>query len=380
MFADTGTWEWAGTQKYLDGLGHKSLGLCAHYVRLAIVHGGIQINGTNYAKDLGPNLFAKGFMSVYKGNKLKTFPLRRGDVAVINGFVADRTVSAQYKDKPLYHPGADGKQHLVPHTAGHAAIYDGTHWYSDYRQKDTKSPYPGDEYQSVKPNFSIYRYTGFIRPALQDAVMSLAAALGLPLAPVVQNGLTTAVKFLNLDRDLLSREMCWHLKLGIGMGIAEPEKAENYVEIYLRGIDFHSTVIVTTLKPGTLLSRHEWQPDEAMKRPSNCDLKDHFPTFRKPFIFFTKPGVSPLQTGTSFPVSRFREFEVMRIVRALQSTAAGIRFTQPGRADIVRSGGGVQFILKNADANALVVKQVSSVKSRNVDRPSSTNVNYRPFS
>ncbi len=383
-------WEWAGTERYLAALGSHAHGSCAHHVRMAIAAGGIHVTGTNYAKDLGPNLLAKGFTCVYNGNsadltKMKP-PLQRGDVAVISGFLTTRqtftnTIRPKYNGEALHHTDEKGKKQLVPHTAGHAAIYDGSFWYSDFKQTHSASPYPGSEYRSVKPSYKIYRYDGIIRPTLQDAVKSLAATLSLPLAPVVQNGLTTAVKFLNNNRDRLSRELCWHLGLGIGPKIARPEKAEDYVEYYLRGIDFHSAVIVTTLLPGTLLSRHESKNARAINSPSICDLKDRFPdpSFKKPFIFFTKPGVSPLQTGTSFPISRFREFTVMRIVRALQSTAAGIRFTKPGTPDIDRGGGGVQFILRKEDANALSVKYVSGVKSRSVDRLNFSKFNDQPF-
>jgi hypothetical protein len=138
--------------------------------------------------------------------------------------------------------------------------------------------------------------------------------LGLPGAPMVKNGLTTAVQFF----DTVLRQ--------------DPAKWVGY----LRGIDFHKPVRVEQLPKGTQLIRYDSTGDRSLK----------------PFLYFTKPGTSPHRLGTSFPSVEFKLFETTRPVSALVSEASGINF---GPADRVsRPGGGTQYILAFADAPALV--------------------------
>lgn len=101
----------------------RSVGQCATYVRLAIAWGGISIPLTHHAKDFGAMLVAAGFHEV-------TGTPQKGDVVVI---------------QPA--PG---------NPDGHAAIYDGNHWISDFRQ--LHGLYPGPAYRNAQSSYKIYRY------------------------------------------------------------------------------------------------------------------------------------------------------------------------------------------------------------------------------
>ena len=84
-----------------------SKGECAKYVKEAVHAGGVNLIGAN-AKDLGPNLEAVGFVPVASKATFDTFTPSKGDVVVFDA--------------------------VTGHKNGHAAMYDGTHWVSDYHQ------------------------------------------------------------------------------------------------------------------------------------------------------------------------------------------------------------------------------------------------------
>lgn len=98
-------------------------GLCALHVRLTLEAAGIVLAPTPMAKDMGTALQAAGFFEVEDKPK-------KGDVVVI---------------QPA--PG---------HPNGHAAVYDGSHWVSDFRQ--LRGLYPGPAYRASQPDYQIYRY------------------------------------------------------------------------------------------------------------------------------------------------------------------------------------------------------------------------------
>jgi hypothetical protein len=145
-------------------------------------------------------------------------------------------------------------------------------------------------------------------------VEAIRAKLGLPGAPMVTDGLKTTVRFFN---DVLRQDPTrW-----VG---------------YLRGIDFHKPVRVERLPKGTQMIRYDSTGDRSLK----------------PFLYFTRPGTSPHQLGTSFPSVEYKLFETTRPVDALVSAASGINFSPADR--VSRPGGGTQYIVAFADAPALV--------------------------
>lgn len=97
---------------------------CARYTREAIAAGGVNVDHTLKAKDYGAPLKRAGFQEVPQGSTLMA-----GDVVVIQPNV-----------------GGNG--------IGHMAMYDGTTWFSDFRQR---SMYPGATYRSQHPPYKIYR-------------------------------------------------------------------------------------------------------------------------------------------------------------------------------------------------------------------------------
>ncbi len=101
-----------------------SIGRCAEYVRRAIDNGGQPIAHTARAKDMGHALTDAGFGEVPNATP------QAGDVVVI---------------QPA--PG---------HPDGHAAIYDGQRWVSDFRQQH--GLYPGPAYRQARPSYKIYRH------------------------------------------------------------------------------------------------------------------------------------------------------------------------------------------------------------------------------
>lgn len=141
----------------------------------------------------------------------------------------------------------------------------------------------------------------------------LRSQLGLPAAPMVDVGVRTTLDFF---RNYLNADPFTWIS-------------------YIRGIDFHSRVEDLTIAPPIKLSRHK---STGSARP-------------KPFAYFTVPGTSQYTTGTSFQESVFERFTVPHRMRCLKSRASGIKFDPEDR--IVRSGGGVQFILSSIDASRL---------------------------
>jgi len=101
-----------------------SHGQCAQYVREAIGAGGINLVHTRYARDYGQSLSLAGFLRV------PDVAPRAGDVIVI---------------QPA--PG---------HPDGHMAMYDGSEWISDFRQR--YGFYPGQAYRRARPPYQIYRH------------------------------------------------------------------------------------------------------------------------------------------------------------------------------------------------------------------------------
>lgn len=112
----------AATYARLHALGG-SQGRCAEFVSRAVRAGGAPLQNTHYARDMGSNLRLAGFHQVY-GSPVE------GDIAVI---------------QPTQH-----------HPIGHACIYDGQQWISDFKQQH--GMYPGKEYRKVRPSYAIYRH------------------------------------------------------------------------------------------------------------------------------------------------------------------------------------------------------------------------------
>lgn len=103
-----------------------SLGLCAHYIRLAIEAGGVKLKHHASAKDYGSSLLAVGFVKVPLGH----YQHQAGDVGIV-------------------HP-------ITGHPHGHMAMFDGKIWISDFRQHH--GLYPGHKYRKLRKGYDIYRY------------------------------------------------------------------------------------------------------------------------------------------------------------------------------------------------------------------------------
>lgn len=118
-------WNATAAVQALDKNAHaSSTGYCARYVCSAIEAGGLPIRRTSDAKNLGPSLISEGFAEVAASG-----PYQAGDVVVIDGFGTT--------------------------THGHAAMYNGEKWVSDFTQRTL---YPGPGYRSAKPKFKVYRH------------------------------------------------------------------------------------------------------------------------------------------------------------------------------------------------------------------------------
>ncbi|MBL5897516.1 CHAP domain-containing protein [Lelliottia amnigena] len=117
------TWNKTAAAKYARRHAHTvSAGRCGHFVTEAIRNGGkLNIPYTPLAKDMGKTLLNAGF------HKIKGLPVV-GDIAIIQG--------------------------IEHHEAGHACIYDGHQWISDFVQREM---YPGTGYRGIRPSFEIYR-------------------------------------------------------------------------------------------------------------------------------------------------------------------------------------------------------------------------------
>ena len=103
-----------------------SIGKCATSIRMALEAGGFDTTGHPVsAKDYKDFLTGKGFSVV------ATDSYQKGDIVVIDGF----------KGKKNY-----------PH--GHIAMYNGTQWVSDFKQRTLM---PGPEYRTYSPAYVILR-------------------------------------------------------------------------------------------------------------------------------------------------------------------------------------------------------------------------------
>jgi hypothetical protein len=122
----------------------KSIGKCANYVRRAVEAGGVKIRiprprigNSASACDYGSSFESVGFKAIY------TYPgTGATDTAAIPGQQTGDIVVIQ----PI-----DGHPH------GHIALFNGTNWVSDFIQ--LKGFYPGKKYRSVKPAYTLYRYS-----------------------------------------------------------------------------------------------------------------------------------------------------------------------------------------------------------------------------
>ncbi|HAT6802933.1 TPA: hypothetical protein JAN03_13020 [Citrobacter freundii] len=104
--------------------GAHSQSRCAEFTRKAIQAGGVLLGNTYHAKDYGPILKSAGFSAIGTYESPQA-----GDVIVIQ-------------------PYAGGNP------SGHMAIFDGSEWYSDFRQRDM---WAGPGYRAAKPTYIIYR-------------------------------------------------------------------------------------------------------------------------------------------------------------------------------------------------------------------------------
>ncbi|XYJ10406.1 hypothetical protein ACSUZJ_00045 [Telluria sp. B2] len=106
-----------------------SLGKCALYVRLALQAGGMRLGAhPEHAKDYGPTLRRIGFSEITVENPA-TYKFMKGDIVVI-------------------------QPHAGRGKSGHIAGFDGTHWISDFIQRDFWS---GPQYRKHKPSHAFYR-------------------------------------------------------------------------------------------------------------------------------------------------------------------------------------------------------------------------------
>ena len=101
-------------------------GQCAKYVRRALQAGGLNLDQHPYsAKDYGPFLTGQGLLPVPADGNTP----QKGDVVVIQNY-----------------QGGDPN--------GHIALYDGTQWVSDFKQRDI---WAGPGYRTNKPPIQVYR-------------------------------------------------------------------------------------------------------------------------------------------------------------------------------------------------------------------------------
>jgi hypothetical protein len=110
-------------------------GKCAAHVRKAINAGGGRVVGVPSAKDFGPQLTDAGFSEIARADQGQVNSYandasrwKKGDVVVIQAF-----------------PGVSD---------GHMAMYDGTHWVSDFVQRDM---WGGPSARNNLPAFKVYR-------------------------------------------------------------------------------------------------------------------------------------------------------------------------------------------------------------------------------
>lgn len=87
--------------------------------------GSVHVAPAGSARNFGPSLEAAGFYEVNGAPQ-------KGDVVVIDG--------------------------VTSHDDGHMAIYDGTRWISDFKQRLGPDVYPGPAYRVARPAYKIYRH------------------------------------------------------------------------------------------------------------------------------------------------------------------------------------------------------------------------------
>ncbi|QDX29837.1 pesticin C-terminus-like muramidase [Dickeya poaceiphila] len=138
----TVTWNPATTISALQRNAKKeSIGYCARAVVNAIQAGGTKIERAPAAKDLGSKLIAAGFSPLFSmprpSREYDSSKLLPGDVVILEGFKQDIKAGIK-KDHPF----------------GHAAMYDGSKWISDFTQSGF---YPGPDYRKALPGYTIYR-------------------------------------------------------------------------------------------------------------------------------------------------------------------------------------------------------------------------------
>lgn len=162
----TVTWNPATTISSLRrNAGNASTKYCARAVVDAIRAGGTRIEGAN-AKDLGPKLIAAGFTDIFSmprpSSEYDRSNLLPGDVVVLEGFNQDERKGIK-KDHPY----------------GHAAMYDGSKWISDFHQPGF---YPGDDYRKALPGYTIYRMVA--TQAQINAINASQSGESAPQTPV----------------------------------------------------------------------------------------------------------------------------------------------------------------------------------------------------
>ncbi|HEY8289874.1 MAG TPA: hypothetical protein VIG49_11435 [Acetobacteraceae bacterium] len=102
-------------------------GACARHVRLALAAAGVRpLHWPVAAKDWGPTLSAAGFRTVSTAG----YHPKLADIAVMQ-----TTSESRY---------------------GHIEGYNGSHWISDFVQRDF---WPGPSFRHEKPPFEVYRWS-----------------------------------------------------------------------------------------------------------------------------------------------------------------------------------------------------------------------------
>lgn len=99
---------------------------CARYTRQAIEAGGVTLQRAALARDYGPSLEKVGFTPVADEGTYSSYEAQPGDVVIFQAPPGRR--------------------------AGHMAMYSGSQWVSDFRQR---SIYAGQAYRGVP--FRVYR-------------------------------------------------------------------------------------------------------------------------------------------------------------------------------------------------------------------------------
>ena len=133
----------AAVQHARTNAASKSTKYCARYTANAIDAGlsaKSDVERPRHAYQFGAYLEANGFVAIPAP---ETF--LKGDVVIIDKFAS---WSGPHKD-------AKKAFTMLTNPSGHMAIYDGTQWISDFKQREL---YPGPDYRYVRPNFTIYRH------------------------------------------------------------------------------------------------------------------------------------------------------------------------------------------------------------------------------